>query len=98
MNRNNTDWDQAIAEVVEDFLGKEFDSHQVILELAHRNQRRYVAALAELDTDTPFQEFHSVLGRRIKHVCNGYGLIGLDDRSPDMFRQNNSCVRYERVN
>ncbi|GHU04345.1 hypothetical protein FACS1894158_04440 [Betaproteobacteria bacterium] len=44
--RNMEDWDAAITEVVKS-LSTPFDSHLVIRELAHRNQRRYVDALAE---------------------------------------------------
>ena len=88
-------WDSAITEVVES-LEIPFDSHLVIREVARRNQRMYVQALTELDTDTPFHQLHSSLGRRIKVVCEGLGFIGKDYRSPDIFGQNSRCKRWSR--
>lgn len=89
------DWDAEITEVVER-LSVPFDSHMVIRELSHRNQRRYVDALAALDTDTPFNELHSALGRRIKAVCESVGFTGKDSRSPDMFERQSSCQEWFR--
>ena len=87
------DWDAAITEVVES-LNTPFDSHLVIRELAHRNQRRYVDALAAINTDTPFHQLHSSLGRRIKAVCECLGLTGHDSRSSDMFGQQSKCQEW----
>ena len=89
------DWDVAITEVVES-LNAPFDSHIVIRELAHRNQRRYVDALAAINTDTPFHQLHSSLGRRIKVVCEGLGFTGQDSRSSDMFGQQSKCQEWSR--
>jgi len=87
------DWDAAITEVVTS-LQRPFDSHLVIRELAHRNQRRYVQALASIDTDTPFHQLHSMLGRRIKVVCENLGFSGQDSRSPDLFGQPSKCQKW----
>lgn len=87
------DWDVAIAEVVQS-LKVPFDSHLVIRELAHKNQRRYVDALASMNTDAPFQQLHSSLGRRIKVVCEGLGFIGKDHQSPDIFGQRSKCQQW----
>ena len=89
------DWDASITEVVNS-LSTPFDSHLVIKELAHKNQRRYVDALAAIKTETPFHQLHSSLGRRIKVVCDGLGLKGSDSRSPDMFGQQSKCQKWSR--
>lgn len=92
---NMKDWDAAIAEVVKS-LNTPFDSHLVIRELAHRNQRCYVDALAAINTATPFHQLHSSLGQRIKVVCESLGLTGQDSRSPDMFGQQSKCQQWSR--
>lgn len=89
------EWDVAITEVVES-LNAPFDSHIVIRELAHRNQCRYVDALAAIKTDTPFHQLHSSLGRRIKIVCEDLGFTGQDSRSSDMFGQQSKCQEWSR--
>lgn len=89
------EWDVVITEVVQS-LRAPFDSHLVIRELAHRNQRRYVAALAVIESDAPFHQLHSALGRRIRVVCEGLGFIGKDSRSPDMFGQQSKCQEWSR--
>lgn len=89
------DWDVAITEVVNS-LNTPFDSHLVIRQLAHKNQRRYIDALAAINTDTPFHQLHSALGRRIKVVCESLGLKGKDSRSPDMFGQQSKCQEWSR--
>lgn len=86
-------WDIEIANVVNS-LKVPFDSHLVIRELAHRNQRRYVSALSEMDSNIPFQQLHSLLGKRIKVVCEDLGFNGVDSRSPDMFGQNSQCQEW----
>ncbi|OEU65088.1 MAG: hypothetical protein BA863_03015 [Desulfovibrio sp. S3730MH75] len=93
------EWDDAIDEVIET-LEVPFDSHLVIKKLAHRNQQRYVKALAALvdsNSDTPFHQLHSALGRRIKIVCELRRLVGTDSRSHDMFGQNSKCQKWSRV-
>ncbi|MEC4725091.1 hypothetical protein HWQ46_05930 [Shewanella sp. D64] len=89
------EWDIAIKEAVDE-LGESFDSHDIIKKVAHLNQRKYVLALSELDSDTPFQQLHSALGRRIKPVCEQLGYVGQDSRSPDMFDQSSKCQQWSR--
>ena len=89
------EWDSQIERAI-DTLGTSFDSHRLIQELAHRNQRRYVEALAAIDSDIPFQALHSNLGRRIKIVAEILGYQGEKSRSADMFAQNSECVRYTK--
>lgn len=87
--------DAAIEQVIEN-AGDEFDSHEIIRALAQQNQRAYVAELAELQTDTPFQTFHSMLGKRIKAVCEQHGYVGNPSRSQDIFGQYSNCVFWSR--
>jgi len=89
------EWNTAIEQAVEN-LGESFDSHDVIREVAHNNQREYVAALADIDSNTPFQTLHSALGKQIRVVCERLGFTGVDSRSPDIFGQNSKCQRWSR--
>jgi hypothetical protein len=77
--------------------GADFDSHDVIHTLAHKNQRLYVAELAAIDNDRPFQILHSALGRRIKAICEELGYIGVASRSLDIFGQHSECIRWSRT-
>ncbi|MDD2640703.1 MAG: hypothetical protein PHS65_06890 [Arcobacteraceae bacterium] len=89
------EWDNAIREAVNE-TGESFDSHDIIKKVAHRNQRNYVSALAEINSDTPFHQFHSALGRRIKIVCEELGYVSQDSRSLDMFGQNSKCQQWSQ--
>lgn len=77
--------------------GADFDSHDVIHAVAHQNQRLYVAELAAIDNDRPFQILHSALGRRIKAICEELGYTGVASRSLDIFGQHSECVRWSRA-
>lgn len=46
----------------------EFDTHQLILKLSRENQRAYVMALYESDSDSPFQVVHSAIGKALKRI------------------------------
>jgi hypothetical protein len=89
------EWDSAIEQAI-GVLGDSFDTHRVIQEVAHRNQRQYVAALAAIDSDTPFHQFHSLLGRRVKIVGESLGFRHEESRSPDMFGQHSKCLAWSR--
>ncbi len=89
------EWDIAIETVVGE-MDAPFDTHKVIQQVARRNQRKYVAALAAINTDTPFHKLHTALGRRIKVVCKRLGFTDKGSRSPDMFGQNSKCLHWSR--
>ena len=89
------EWDTAIKQVVET-LGPSFDTHRAIQKLAHQNQRKYAAALALIDSNTPFHQLHSALGQRIKAVCEQLGLSGEESRSLDLFGQHSKCILWSR--
>lgn len=72
--------------------GNRFDSHDVIRKIAQQNQQAYVAELGAVASDTPFQTLHSMLGKRIKMVCERHGFIGKASRSTDIFGQDSNCV------
>lgn len=88
-------WDKAIKEAVNE-LGEAFDTHQLIQKLAHKNQRDYVIALAEIEGEVPFQTLHSALGRQIKVICTELGFSNKDHRSLDMFNQNSKCQFWSK--
>lgn len=86
-------------EILEDIIlsaGAEFDSHQIIRTVAQQNQRAYVGSLSALDTETPFQTLHSILGKRIKAICERHGYTGYASRSHDIFGQYSNCVLWCR--
>ena len=89
------EWEVAIEQVVQTLV-TDFDTHRAIQELARRNQRKYVTALAKIDSDTPFHKLHSSLGRSIKVVCKRLGFTGKDSRSPDIFGQNSKCIFWSK--
>ena len=77
-------------------LGDDFDSHKVILEIAHSNQGLYVNELVATRSKIPFQVLHSNLGRRIKVVCEGLGFQGRNSRSKDIFGKQSECMHWSR--
>lgn len=72
--------------------GSEFDSHEIIREIAQQNQRAYIAELSPINSDALFQAFHSMLGRHIKMACECHGFSGEASRSQDIFGQYSNCV------
>jgi hypothetical protein len=88
-------WEAEIEQVIQT-LGTSFDTHKAIQALAHCNQRKYVAALAKIDGDTPFHQLHSSLGRSIKVVCERLGFTGQESRSLDLFGQHSKCILWSR--
>jgi hypothetical protein len=77
-------------------LAAPFDTHKLILELAQRNQRQYIAALQQVRGDAPFQTLHSMIGRTLQKLAPEFGLVGRQTFSDDIFRQRNSCVEWSR--
>lgn len=76
--------------------GNRFDSHDVIRKIAQQNQQAYIGELGMVASDTPFQTLHSMLGKRIKVVCERHGFIGEASRSLDVFGQDSNCVYWSR--
>jgi hypothetical protein len=87
--------DNLIREIIND-AGNNFDSHDIILTFAHKNQRLYVAELAAINNDIPFQTLHSTLGEKIKAISEELGYTGEPSRSRDIFGQDSKCVRWSR--
>lgn len=77
--------------------GSEFDSHEVIRKIAQKNQHAYIAELSSVESEAPFQTFHSMLGRRIKTICTRHGFTGYASRSQDIFGQYSNCVLWTRL-
>lgn len=84
-----------------DKMAPEFSTHQLILELAHKNQRAYVDALNEVASDIPFKEVHSAIGKELKQLA-----IQPDARirekeaktkSTDIFGHESSCSIWEKL-
>ncbi|MCU7497171.1 MAG: hypothetical protein HF314_02035 [Ignavibacteria bacterium] len=76
--------------------GDEFDSHDIIHKLAHENQKLYIENLNEMIGERPFQTLHSILGRKIKDICERLGYHGIASRSLDIFGQYGECVRWSK--
>jgi cellobiose-specific phosphotransferase system component IIA len=74
----------------------EFDSHQLILALAHQHQRLYVQALVTFaEMDYPFMAVHGEIAQRLSHT-NLVKKIG-ERNSEDIFRQVNSASLWRKV-
>lgn len=73
-----------------------FDSHDIIHQFGHQNQRLYVSELAATNGDQPFQVLHSSLGRQIKAICERLGYKSEASRSLDIFGQHSECVRWTK--
>jgi hypothetical protein len=67
MTINTIILEKAILSAIES-MKEEFDTHQLILEVAKKNQRAYVAALHESDSDYAFQTVHSAIGKLLKRI------------------------------
>jgi len=81
-----------------DAMPVEFDSHDVILEVAHNNQSAYVAHLhSENPSDTPFQNVHARLGSEIARICRSRNYVEEQGRSKDIFRQMSRCMFWKKV-
>ena len=79
----------------------EFDTHQLILELVRENQRVYIEALYESDSETPFQAVHSKIGKALKR----YSLepnarireTEANCKSPNIFGEYSSCSKWANL-
>ncbi len=76
-------------------LSPEFDSHAVILLVAHQNQASYITSLAYyVGSDAPFRQAHAQLGRQIAEICHARGFLQQDHRSNDIFGHANPCAKW----
>ena len=73
-----------------------FDTHKLIITLAHQNQRSYVDALQRVNGDAPFQTLHSMIGRAILKMADEFNLSHMASSSPDIFGNDSSCVLWTR--
>lgn len=87
--------DEAIETAIQS-SGDEFDSHEIIRRVTQQNQRDYIADLTAAAGDAPFQTVHSMLGKRIRVICERHGFSGIASRSEDIFGQYGNCVLWSR--
>ena len=78
-------------------MGNKFDSHDFITSFAKKNQKIYIKALSDIESEHPFQVFHSYLGKRVKEVCLELGYKPTDHRSKDIFGIDASCTLWEKA-
>jgi hypothetical protein len=78
-------------------MGKEFNSHQFILELARRNQKLYIQALnAYKEEPAPFRRVHAILSRHLHAYPHLISYIR-DVSSKNIFAHKNMCASWRRV-
>ena len=77
-------------------MGEYFDSHEFILKLAHMEQRLYVAALANVDSEHPFQIVHREISRRLLTHPEWVSRVG-ERSSRDIFGQKSSATVWCKV-
>jgi len=77
-------------------LSQNFTTHQLILQLAKNNQRAYVKALHELDSDRPFQSLHSKIGKYLSASTNLVRFVQ-NKVDVDIFGQPSENAEWERL-
>jgi hypothetical protein len=80
-----------------DLMPTEFDTHQLILVLAQKNQRAYIEAIHESTSKTPFQAVHSRIGKKLKKNS----LIQetqTNNKSLNIFGKYSTCSKWIRLN
>ncbi len=79
----------------------EFDTHQFILELASKNQKQYIEALASIDSNKPFQTLHSAIGKKLKKIATEgeYPIREVESgvSSPNIFGEPSSCSTWQKL-
>lgn len=75
-------------------MPNDFDSHDVIKEVAHTNQRAYAEALVAIEGDRLFHKLHSEMGRQITEICDLLGYRREQSRSDDIFGQKSRCIGW----
>jgi hypothetical protein len=81
-----------------DAMPEEFDSHELILKVAHDNQGDYVQHLQSVNPSSiPFQIVHSRLGTDIARTCRDRNYKETPSRSKDIFGHMGSCVIWKKT-
>jgi len=80
-----------------DSMPVEFDSHDVIRELAQKNQRIYAEALVAVEGDRLFYKLHSDIGRQVTTICDRRAYIRVQSRSDDIFGQKSRCIGWSKT-
>jgi hypothetical protein len=84
-------------EIVNLMPDDEFDSHEFILKLAQKYQKKYVQALIEYaKNDQPFQSVHSEIAKRLKKREDLVKQIG-DRSSKNIFGLENEVAIWSKV-
>ena len=75
----------------------DFDSHELILQLAHDHHCRYIAALAAYPgRNDPFRVVHGQIAKRLRKHTELVAWTG-ETVSEDIFRHPNACATWHRV-
>ncbi|MGD1104890.1 MAG: hypothetical protein ABSA59_22825 [Terriglobia bacterium] len=87
-----------------DRMGTDFDTHELILELARENQPAYIRALnesVESGSAAPFKVVHAAIGRSLKRHSHEFGIqeieTGKNHSSPDIFGESCSCSKWKKT-
>lgn len=81
-------------------MPSKFNSHELILEIARKNQKEYIDALfAYKDNPNPFMHVHRQLSSHIKKIANDNKLknCGDDTNSKDIFGKKNVCRAWKKI-
>jgi hypothetical protein len=88
--------DHLSAQTIES-MANEFDSHDVIKELAQKNQRIYAEALVAVEGDRLFHKLHYDIGRQITAICEDRGYARVQSRSDDILGQKSRCIGWSKL-
>jgi hypothetical protein len=88
---------QSIFDRAIEAMGSKFDTHALILKLAHGNQKAYVNALQECTSETPFKELHGQIGKALKARPDLRELENEPSYSDDIFGHKNTCSNWQKI-
>ena len=74
-----------------------FTSHQFILKLAQRNQKRTSRRCMRIGKIQPFRKLHTRLAKQLNEHRDLVRKAGRDTKSPDIFTAHPGCMTWSKV-
>jgi hypothetical protein len=77
-------------------MEEEFDTHELILNLAKSNQKEYVSALSDTQNSKPFMVLHSAIGKHLKTLSE-IQEVQAKISSKNIFGEFSSCSKWRKI-